>query len=168
MGERDDVDGGEAVAAGGGLHAVRLLGLPVPLHQRAVEHLEELQREFVYIAVEPGGVPARMLELGRRIRAGAAPFTRAPEEALEAAIVAGAPEVDLEYRVPDGAAAVARAANAMLDEVDGFCARGGMLTLAAAPDVLAYRRWFFGQFEAQIGGDDPVPWPAFAAARLPA
>lgn len=158
--------GGTGSGHPGDLHVVRLLELPLPLHQRTVQHLDELQREFVYIAVEPGDVPTRMLELGRRIRGDFEPFARGPRAALAAAVQAGTPEIDLEYRVPAAAAAAGRAVNDMLDEVDEFCERGGMLTLAPAPEVLAYRRWFFGQFAVQIGGDPPTPWPAWATAHL--
>jgi hypothetical protein len=162
MGERGAATGTGRAAD---LHVVRMLELPVALHQEALEHLDELQREFVYIAIEPGDVPTRMLELGRRIRDGFEPYARGPREALEAAVTAGAAVVDVEYRVPSRAGAVGRASNAMLDEVDEFCAQGGMLTLAPSPEVRAYRRWFFGQFEAQVAGEPPTPWPEWARAH---
>jgi len=162
----DERTGGSGQVDVGVLLDVRLVSLPVALHQRATQHLDELQREFVYIAVEPGGVPARMLDLGRRVRSQFEPFARGPQQTLEAAIGAGTPAIDLVYRVPAQAAAVGRAANAMLDEVDEFCAQGGMLTLAPAPEVLAYRRWFFGEFEAQIEGSAPTPWPVWAGRHL--
>ena len=48
---------------------------------------------------------------------------------------------------------------AALDAVEDYCRTGRhLLTLAAPPDVAAYRRWVFDEFERQIAGGAPVPW----------
>lgn len=138
---------------------VRFVALPVPLHFRARQHLDELQRELLYVAAEPGTVPVRLGELSRHITTRFASFIGGPQRELDAAHDAGVPTIDLVYQMPPEAAPVARQANAMLDEVQEFCREGGLLALAAEHEVVAYRRWYFEQFSAQIEGAPPVPWP---------
>lgn len=141
------------------LSDVRLLALPVPLHFRASQHLDELQRELLYVAAEPGTVPVRLSELSHHITTRFADFIGGPRTELEAARDAGLQVLDVVYRLPPEAALVARQANDMLDEVHDYCREGGLLALAAEPEVVSYRRWFFGQFSAQLEGAPPVPWP---------
>lgn len=48
----------------------------------------------------------------------------------------------------------------MLDEADEFCRSGNhLLTLATPPELLAFRRWYLGEFNAQLQGQSPLPWP---------
>jgi hypothetical protein len=54
----------------------------------------------------------------------------------------------------------------MLDEVDEFCRQGKhLLTLATPPELVAYRRWYLGEFIAQLAGRPATPWPDYAAAN---
>ncbi|MBA2438213.1 MAG: hypothetical protein H0V52_07665, partial [Acidimicrobiia bacterium] len=47
----------------------------------------------------------------------------------------------------------------LLDESDEFCKKGEhLLTLTTPAEPLALRRWFLGEFVAQIDGADPTPW----------
>jgi hypothetical protein len=143
----------------GDLVEVRLLALPVPLHLRATQHLDELQRELTYIASEADSVPGRLGELSREITTRFAASIIGPQAELDAAAASGREVLDLVYRIPAVAAPLARSANALLDEVHVFCKEGGLLALAAPRDVVRYRRWFFSQFAAQIDGEPPTPWP---------
>ncbi|MDP9441273.1 MAG: hypothetical protein M3P34_03640 [Actinomycetota bacterium] len=48
----------------------------------------------------------------------------------------------------------------MLDEPDEFCRSGNqLLTLATPPELLAFRRWYLREFNAQLQGQPPLPWP---------
>ena len=144
---------------------VRILQLPVALHGRAAAHNDELQREFTWIAAEPGDVPARLVTVARAVSERYAGFTAAQRQELEDAIAGGLPSVDLHYRVPAEAAEAARELGAMLDEADRFCEAGGMLTLATTPDLVAYRHWLLGEFERQCAGGPATPWPEWSAAH---
>lgn len=146
---------------------IRLLRLPLDVHQRATEHSDEVVREFQLVAIDPSTAPARLLglaeELGRRY----AEFTAAPTDDLVAALQAGRSEVDLVYRVPPEVAEAAVELNAALEQVDAYCEEGGMLTLATPHESRRYRRWFLCQFVDQVHGAAPVPWPEYEDRPLP-
>jgi hypothetical protein len=46
----------------------------------------------------------------------------------------------------------------VLDETDEFCRAGKLLTLEAAHDVLAFRRWYLQQMTVQASGGPATPW----------
>ena len=145
---------------------VSLLELPVRLHLQASQHLDELRRELTYVAAEPGSAPVRLGQLSARIDAEFGAFTDGPRRELQAAVAAGRAAVDVSFTLPPHAGEAAAAANAMLDEVEVYCREGGLLALAAAPDVLAYRRWFFSEFTTQCAGEAPCPWSQWAAGDV--
>lgn len=152
---------------------VRLIGLPVQLHVSTAMHLDALQRELDVLATseEPPSVPRRLTELVAELRERHGTLGAAHEAAVETAAERGDSTVDLTYDVPVEVADAAEALDSLLDEVDDYCRRGEhLLTLAAAPEVNAYRRWLLGQFVSQIAGEDPVPWErsdeAHAAAAV--
>jgi hypothetical protein len=149
----------------GQLVDVELRRLPVELQARAVEHAQELQREFLLIAeglqhVEaPPALPRRLLDLVEALQREFGGFTVEQENALDQAVAAGVPTIDLRFRVPRGAAEAAAAIGQMLDEADEYCREGRhLLTLATPPDLVAYRRWYLQQFVDQIAGSAPTPW----------
>ncbi len=155
------------------LVAVRLIGLPLPIHARAQEHGDALTREFRLIAGHlaehpaDGGpaVPRRLVELVTALSQRYSGFTVEQEDAIEAAIAAGTPSIDLTFLVPASAAGAATALGAMLDEADEYCREGKhLLTLATPPDLVAYRRWYLDEFVRQAAGQPPTPWPESAAA----
>jgi anti-anti-sigma factor len=151
-----------------GLSVVELRGLPVDVHRRAEDHSLTLQRELalVHAAKERGTAAERLLWLSEQLSQRYAAFADQPREVLHAAASDRARRVDLRYEVPAHAAEAAVELRAVLDEVDDFCRTGGLLTLVATAEVQAYRRWFLGQFVAQIrDGAAPMPWsPALAGA----
>ena len=145
---------------------VSLVELPVRLHLQASQHLDELRRELTYVAAEPGSAPVRLGRLSARIDAEFGAFTDGPRQDLQAAVAEGRATVDVTFRLPPHAGEAASAANAMLDEVEAYCRDGGLLALAATPEVLSYRRWFFSEFTTQCAGEPPCPWSRWAAGDV--
>jgi hypothetical protein len=46
----------------------------------------------------------------------------------------------------------------MLEEVDDYCRRGDLLTLARPADLVALQTWITGEVMAQFQGAEPIPW----------
>lgn len=156
------------------MSTVRLVRLPVQVHVAAAAHQEALQREFELMLLNGSNgpddgdgipLPVKLTELVAELEEEYGGLSDQPAAALAEAIERGDEAADLEYRVPPGTdVACARLAEA-LDEIDAYCRQGEhLLTLATPPDLVAYRRWFLGEFVAQMRGDAPTPWPEFAAA----
>ena len=149
----------------GGLVEVRLLELPVPLWARSQERSEALMREFALLTQDPQAVPSRLLEIVRRVRAQYGDGSSEQEQQLLDAADSGVevlPEVV--YRVPPEVGDAVRDIGQVFEEADEHCRNGGhLLTLAPDEDLLAFRRWFIGQFVDQTAGRPAVPWPAYRA-----
>lgn len=145
------------------LREVRLIGFPLALHARASEHHAELLREFQLLALDPArgqDVPGRLVELVGELTGDYGRFTDAPEAARDAAAARGDETVDLVFAVPAEAGPACARLEALLDEADAFCRAGDrLLTLAAPPETVALRRWYLGEFRAQLAGAAPTPWP---------
>jgi hypothetical protein len=169
-----------APPAGEELATVVLRGLPVPVHARASEHGQELQREFtlLHLQLERQGadpdestgsdVPRRLVELVEVLQGRYAVYTTEQEDQLEAAIEQGAESIDLTFRVPRDAARASLDLGAILDEADAYCREGRhLLTLATPPEALAYRQWYLQQFVDQVEGRPPVSWREWLLARPP-
>jgi hypothetical protein len=138
---------------------VTIQRLPVALVDRSRRHMEELTREFEFVAAaDEHDTPARLLALVEQVVTRFAGLNDVPQADLDAAIARGEAAIDLVYQVPAAVAPACLELDAMLDEADEFCRRGELLTLATPPDLVAFRRWFLGEFVSQVGGGDPVPW----------
>lgn len=134
---------------------------PLRLGARAGEYYEEVFREFALLAAsEPDShdsVPARLTALidalGRR-------YSRNDQHELERdeALRRGESTRDFVLRLPRSAGEASRVFDAMLDEVDDFCRQGVLLTLAASPDIVDFRRWYLQEVVAQAEGAQPRPW----------
>lgn len=141
---------------------IHFLRFPLRVSARATEHFSELRREFALLAASTPTdcetVPARLLALidalGRRY-----PPQTEHEAERQAALERGERSAELAVKVPASAAAASVALNDMLDEADEFCRTGTLLTLAAPPDVAAFRRWYLAEVVAQVQGAEPTPWP---------
>jgi hypothetical protein len=94
----------------------------------------------------------------------------AQEEQLHAAAAEGVPVLErLVFTVPSAAAPASIELGEMLDAADDYCRAGQhLLTLAAPEDVVAFRRWYLGEFVRQPSGGAPVPWPEFDGSWPPA
>lgn len=174
-----DLHEGHGVVADGGPGAstVELIGLPLDVHRRASEHGEALRRELslVHHAATPGGVPARIQELGDELGARYSGMNPEPDERLAEAL--SDPEVltvDLSYALPATAWSDFDRLAGMLEELDRYCADRDLLTLVTPPEALAYRRWWLSEIVEQLrDGRPPKPWidpgaSAMAAADPPA
>jgi hypothetical protein len=148
---------------------VRILALPVSILQQAREHGDGMMREFALIKLsesDHSAVPRRLLELADELKDRFSGFTAGTDAELAAAETSAATEVDLLYRVPaDVSDACIRLAS-LLDEADDYCRAGQhLLTLVTPPEAAAFRVWFLEEFVRQVAGEDPIPWPAWRAAR---
>lgn len=139
---------------------VRLVHVPVPVQVAASAHMAALQREFDVLsaAADRTSVPGRLVALIAELEERYGGVGEQPGAELEAAIERGDDVIDLEYVVPRHTAEACVRLGDLLDEVDDYCRQGDLLTLATPPESLAYRRWFLGEFVAQISGASPTPW----------
>lgn len=144
------------------LTTVRIIGLPVALHRAASEAHEALAREFAIIEAsdDPSAVPARLLRLQADLKERYDHLSHAPLAVLQKAEEGGSATVDLEYLVPRSVADASRALRDLLAEADSYCSRGTeLLTIASAPELVAYRNWFLDEFIGQIeDGRAPRSW----------
>jgi hypothetical protein len=143
---------------------VRLLGIPLDIHQRSVEHGAEVLREFSHMQDDPGPshAPSRLIALHRSLRARYQSFSQGIYADLDAAIARGDETADLEFAVPLEAARSAGLIADLWEEVDRFCEQGHyVLALTTPPELVAYRRWFLEQFTHQAAGHEPIPWSAW-------
>lgn len=148
------------------LREVRLIGFPLRLHQRATEHHAELLREFQLLALDAAAardVPGRLVDLMAELTETYAAGNAAPDAVRDAALARGDDSVDLTYRVPPSAAEACVRLERMLEEADEFCRADRLLTLATPEDAAAFRRWYLGEFAAQLAGAPPTPWDAVSA-----
>ena len=144
------------------LRTVRLLHFPLQVWQRSADHHQELMREFTLMALRPDlsrDVPGRLRDLIDRVQERYGGFTEMPTAERTAAVAAGRDFTDLTYVVPESSRQFARELSELLDEADEFCRQGNLLTLAAPPESVAFRHWFFDEFCRQIDGLPPRPWP---------
>lgn len=152
------------------LVAVRLLGLPLELHRRAVEHMSALHREFTLIRSvneDEESVPVQLHALAEQLNGRFSGFTGAADAELSAALERNDVSIDLVYDVPAEVGEASRQLAGLLDAADEYCrAAEYLITLASPSDTVAYRRWFLGQFVDQADGGPPTPWTqsTFAAA----
>ncbi len=155
-----------------GTVSVRLEELPLQLYAGFREHFDELNREFALLSLQqadPAGevpeLPQRLLDLVAALTSRYASALDAVAQQRENAVARGESSATLVYEVPPSAADGAAALAALLDEADEYCRKGDvLLTLETPPELVAFRRWYLGQFVQQIDGAAPQSWPSFAAA----
>ena len=143
---------------------IRLLRFPLDVHRRATEAFEGLRREFQLIALrgpDADDVPERLLRLVDALAGEYEGLNVEADSAREEAAARGEKEVaELVYHAPPEVADACVALSRMVDEADDFCRSGEvLLTLASPPEAVAFRRWYLGEFVAQLKGEPPVPWP---------
>jgi hypothetical protein len=147
---------------------VRIVGLPLDVYKAAAEHFDELKREFELLRMEDDvveSIPNRLLEVSDRLSTRYSRFTTSPNEIRDQALRHGDKAVDLDYKVPSSARDACIELEKLLDEADEFCRSGEhLLTLAASPEVVSFRRWFLTEFVRQIDGEDPISWAEYQAS----
>jgi hypothetical protein len=147
---------------------VKLLGVPVDLYFDASRHMGEIAREFALISFgERSGVnervPDRLLELVAELRGPRRRNTDAIRVQFEDAARAGQATIDIEIPGDETAAELTERITELLDAADEFCRSGDLLTLAASPEVVAWRHWWRDQVVAQVReGAEPEAWTPVA------
>ena len=156
--ELDELDAGTAPTE---LLSVHLLGIPIPLLREVSEQYDALFREFRLLAERssdapelPGRLIALVDDLNGRYRS----FTADTSAELDAAKLSDRSSIDLEYRIPAEAGPATAHYDDLLDEADGYCTAGSLLTLAPSREAVALRKWLLGEFIRQVGGETPVAW----------
>jgi hypothetical protein len=149
---------------------VRLLRFPLQVYVRALEHGNELMREFTLIAMSQAygdtpPLPHRLVQLIEALTHEYSGVTDEADAQRDEAVDAGLESTDLMYLVPPSVGAASRALGALLDEADDYCRQGGtLLTLATPPEAKRFRDWYLGEFTRQVTGAEPIPWPDYDAA----
>ncbi|WP_133411991.1 ATP-binding protein [Vallicoccus soli] len=151
---------------------LRLLHAPVALWARSEAHRAELLREFRLLAAAGEGESAepagRLVHVLPTTFARYQPLAEAVDRARAGAAREGSPWTDAAYDVPPEAVeelvlALPRVL-ALLEEADELCRRGtDLLTLAAPPQVAAFRRWYVHELVGQLRGGPAHPWTGPAA-----
>jgi hypothetical protein len=78
---------------------------------------------------------------------------------VEAAARDGKDTVEIELPADETAAEITERITDLLDAADEFCRSGDLLTLAAPPQVVAWRHWWRDQVVGQVReGAEPMPW----------
>lgn len=138
--------------------------LPVALYLAAEEHHDALMREFALVLRGGDGAanaraPRRLMELITVLvqRFGVGNDQRRGQ--VEAARRSGHETVDVAMLFPSGAQDVVMSVADQLDEVDGFCERGQLLTPPSTPAVKQFRNWYSEEVVRQLDGHSPSSWP---------
>lgn len=150
---------------------VHILEFPLDVYRRATEAFEGLRREFELVAIrtpEAGEVPKRLLQVIDALTDQYESISSEPDRLRDEAIARGQTVVAaLVHQFPVAAAEACVVLNNMLDEADEFCRQGAvLLSLASPPEAIAFRRWYLGEFTAQVRGEPPLPWSRADQAAL--
>lgn len=149
---------------------VTLVGVPVDLYFEASRHMAEIVREFALISFGDrsgvnGRVPAQLLGLVDQLGKRYSNNTDAIRTQIEAGAEVGRSTVDVELPADEQAATITEILTDLLDAADEFCRSGDLLTLAAPPEIVAWRHWWRDQVVAQVRDDaEPQAWMPVARA----
>ena len=164
-----------ADGSAGPLETVRLLRIPLAAQVRSTQHFDELMREFALISMDTDRarpaddvarpVPERLLALVDELTTSFSAFTAAVTAERDEAISRGDSEIDLTYHLPATVVAACHELEDIFTEVDDYCRSGQhLITLATPPESIAFRRWYLGEFVAQIEQRrEPLTWPDYVA-----
>jgi GAF domain-containing protein/anti-sigma regulatory factor (Ser/Thr protein kinase) len=144
--------------------AVRLIGIPVQLLQKASEEYEALFRELRLMKERadsaPGApqLPERLSvlvsEIGTRFNGLGPGMDDMWQEALDEKL----DHFDWTLELRQTAVVACEFYDAMLDEADEFGLSARLLTLPASPTSVAVRRWFLSELIGQLHGKAAVAW----------
>jgi hypothetical protein len=154
----------------GPLVDVVLLEVPLELRERAQEHSDELLREMTLIAMQISegdgdALPLRLIRLSHEVESTYGLFSGVPNAAFDAASARGdAVLARVVYTVPKTIRSHIHHLLEIYEETDEFCRAGAyLLALASPTEIHHYRVWTLREFERQIDGLPPMPWPEYAA-----
>lgn len=121
------------------------------------QHQAELLREFQLISLSASAedlerqLPGRLAALIVETLADYTAVQNTNLERTHDALARGDTTVRLEMDLPFAVVAAIEKILAALEEADTYCRRGGaLLTLAAPPEVAAFRRWFVVEITRRI------------------
>ena len=140
-----------------------LQGFPLRIWARQREYYDELMREFnlMLLGRQVGATdaPARLVELADVITTRFGALLESVNEEREAALARGDLTIDSHIPLVDGGLEIMAWVKGVFAEVDAFCERGDMLTLAMPADLRALRDWTNAEITRQYHGEAPAPWP---------
>lgn len=148
---------------------VHLLELPLDVYARAMQRQEDVLRELALIAISEasdGGTtaPSRLAALIDQLSARFSTFAEVTRPRITSALVDGHPDrIDVTLTAAISKGEDAQRLRDLLDEVDEYCRRGDLLTLARTPGLTTFVHWYLDEFIGQLRGAEPVPWPRYAA-----
>jgi hypothetical protein len=141
------------------LVTIVLHGMPVELFMDLRRHFNELGRELRLLAIsEPERYPLAVefaetflqVEYERRQVVGL--------DALEKAMAAGVPTIDLTYSAPPTAPATMRRLEELAGEVYDQLSEKVLLSVRPPDELIALQHWYLGEFQRQPAGDSPTRW----------
>jgi Histidine kinase-like ATPase domain len=149
---------------GGEMHTIRFPGVPVDTYLALQEHNDALFRELELLAIEhdssaPSQRPPRLRAVARELLGPRFRGARnAYREAIAAAQAGGQATADLEASASADMLPLVRTYVELLDETDGYCREGLLLTMPPDPRVPALRHWCVEQLAVQLlDGQPPSP-----------
>jgi hypothetical protein len=149
------VRGGVLSTTTGGLHQVRLTGVPTSLFVALQMHIDELLRELEIIEMGQAGGSSRVEPrlralMGELLDLYVEERQEVRVQADQAAAL-GSHRVDMDVALPADAVAHAEELLRLFEHADELSRQGLLLTVPAADDLVAFRRWILAEVSAQIG-----------------
>ena len=142
--------------------AVRLIDLPVQLWDRARQHADAMVREFAFLTDDSGEVgklAQQLMDVAQASETQYAHLNPEAEDLVEAALKRGDDHITVDVTVPVAFKQHILDAAPVLIQVDEYCRKGALLTLATPDDLRGYWLWYLAEFVRQIDGNPPMPWP---------
>ena len=140
---------------------VQALRLPIVVYRESQEHNDELLRELAFLEAsnEELRTPPRLIELGRELQLRFVPASARLRAQATAAEQRGESVVDISMDIPRQSSDALTLLTRLLDEADGFCEQGLLITLPSSDSVVRFRHWYTDQVLRQVAGEAPQPWP---------
>jgi hypothetical protein len=140
-----------------------LLGFPLRVWKRQQEYTYDLLREFQLLTLADDGArngpPGRLLAVADEFIAKYGSHSAALTAEREAALARGEITIDSSVPLLVDTPELVESVRALLVEVDDYCRRGRLLTMAPPPDVAALREWTMTEMLRQFHGGQPERWP---------
>jgi anti-sigma regulatory factor (Ser/Thr protein kinase) len=153
----------EPPPGGPGAKTIRFLGVPVGDYLELQAHNDALLRELqlIRIGLRTGGpdaapMPPRLASLIDELEQDFRGRRDSQRDMVADAQARGEATVDMEVNVSPAVLPAARAYVDLLEEADGFCRTGALLTPPPSDRVRRLRRWFVEEMAAQFDGAAPT------------
>ena len=166
-------DAAAAVPLAGDLRPIRLVAVPVRLAMESDQQLDDLVRELQVLTMSdsaPAAVrPTLAADLDQVLDRHWSRH-RGTREAVAGAAARGERLVDLTLGLPPRGDRDLLRLVALLEEAGELARDGVLLALPPGAELMAFRRWYAGEVERQLGGaaPSPCPFPVIAPAPVEA